>query len=65
MGEFNLSGHPSLSVPGGTQSNGVPFGLLINGPRWRDDLVLEFGAAWERANPWPAVAPGYEPFAAA
>jgi Asp-tRNA(Asn)/Glu-tRNA(Gln) amidotransferase A subunit family amidase len=61
-GEFNLSGHPSLSVPAGVSSNGMPFGLEVTGPRWRDDMVLEFGAAWERARPWPGVAPGYEPF---
>jgi Asp-tRNA(Asn)/Glu-tRNA(Gln) amidotransferase A subunit family amidase len=62
-GEFNLSGHPSLSLPAGVASNGVPFGFLVNGPRWRDDLVFAFGAAWERARPWPLAAPGYEPFA--
>lgn len=62
-GEFNLSGHPSLSVPAGTSANGLPFGLEINGPRYRDDLVLSLAGAWERANPWPLVAPGYEPFA--
>lgn len=61
-GEFNLSGHPSLSVPAGTSSNGLPFGLEITGPRWRDDLVLEFGAAWERVRPWTGTAPGCEPF---
>jgi Asp-tRNA(Asn)/Glu-tRNA(Gln) amidotransferase A subunit family amidase len=64
-GELNLSGHPSLSVPAGRSPNGLPFGLEITGPRWRDDLVLELAAAWERANPWPTVAPGYEPFAVA
>ncbi|HEY7659703.1 MAG TPA: amidase [Actinomycetota bacterium] len=62
QGEFNMSGHPSLSVPAGLAENGIPFGLLVTGPRWRDDLVLEFGAAWERAHPWPVSAPGYEPF---
>jgi len=62
-GEFNLSGHPALSVPAGTSSNGLPFGLEIVGPRYRDDLVLEFGAAFEGVRPWPTVAPGYEPFA--
>jgi Asp-tRNA(Asn)/Glu-tRNA(Gln) amidotransferase A subunit family amidase len=61
-GEFNLGGHPSLSLPAGTCSNGLPFGLEVSGPRWRDDLVLGFGAAWERERPWSAVAPGYEPF---
>ena len=60
-GEFNMSGHPALSVPAGVSANGIPFGLQVVGPRYRDDLVLEFGAAWERARPWPATAPGYEP----
>lgn len=64
-GEFNLSGHPSLSLPAGTCANGLPFGIEVNGPRWRDDLVLAFGAAWELARPWPQVAPGYDPFPSA
>ena len=63
-GEFNLSGHPSLSMPAGTCANGLPFGLEVSGPRYRDDLVLSFAEAWERAHPWPASAPGYEPFPA-
>jgi Asp-tRNA(Asn)/Glu-tRNA(Gln) amidotransferase A subunit family amidase len=62
LGEFNLSGHPSLALPAGMTDVGVPFGIVVNGPRWRDDMVLAFGAAWERAHPSPATAPGYEPF---
>src|SRR5262245_44113580 len=62
-GEFNMSGHPALSVPAGLSANGIPFGLQIAGPRYRDDLVLDLGAAWEESRPWPATAPGYEPFA--
>jgi Asp-tRNA(Asn)/Glu-tRNA(Gln) amidotransferase A subunit family amidase len=62
-GEANLTGGPALSLPAGVCPNGIPFGLQVMGPRFRDDLVLAFGEAWERANPWPTVAPGYEPFA--
>ena len=62
-GETNITGHPSLTVPAGVCPNGIPFGLQITGPRFRDDLVLNLGEAWEVANPWPLVAPGYEPFA--
>lgn len=61
-GEANLTGHPALSVPAGISANGLPFGLQITGPRFRDDLVLALGAMWETANPWSVVAPGYEPF---
>jgi Asp-tRNA(Asn)/Glu-tRNA(Gln) amidotransferase A subunit family amidase len=60
----NSTGHPSVSVPAGVAPNGVPFGLQISGPRFRDDLVLAVGAAWERAAPWPLSAPGYDPFPA-
>jgi Asp-tRNA(Asn)/Glu-tRNA(Gln) amidotransferase A subunit family amidase len=58
----NMTGHPALSVPAGVCDNGVPFGLMITGPREADDLVLGLGETWEAAEPWPVVAPGYEPF---
>ena len=61
-GEANLTGHPALSVPAGVSPNGIPFGLQVTGPRFRDDLVLAFGEMWEAANPWPPTAPGYDPF---
>ena len=61
--ETNVTGHPSLSVPAGLCDNEIPFGLQITGPRFRDDLVLNAGTAWEAAHPWPLAAPGYEPFA--
>jgi Asp-tRNA(Asn)/Glu-tRNA(Gln) amidotransferase A subunit family amidase len=58
----NVTGHPATSVPAGLSAGGVPFGLEITAPRFRDDLALNAAAAWERANPWPLTAPGYEPF---
>jgi Asp-tRNA(Asn)/Glu-tRNA(Gln) amidotransferase A subunit family amidase len=59
----NLTGHPAISVPAGLMAEGVPFGLQITAPRFRDDIALSVAEAWERTNPWPLVAPGYEPFA--
>ena len=58
----NMTGQPAVSVPAGRSSDGVPFGLQITGPRFRDDLVLDAAAAWERHKPWPLVADGYTPF---
>jgi Asp-tRNA(Asn)/Glu-tRNA(Gln) amidotransferase A subunit family amidase len=58
----NMTGHPSLSLPAGRFPSGVGFGLQLTGPRFRDDLLLDLGEAWERARPWPPVADGYEPF---
>jgi Asp-tRNA(Asn)/Glu-tRNA(Gln) amidotransferase A subunit family amidase len=49
-----------VSVPAGLTRAGLPAGLLINGPRHRDDLVLRLARLWEREAAWPRVAPGYD-----
>jgi Asp-tRNA(Asn)/Glu-tRNA(Gln) amidotransferase A subunit family amidase len=58
----NMTGHPAISVPAGVTDDGVPFGLEITAPRFRDEMALTAAEAWERTHPWPLVAPGYEPF---
>jgi Asp-tRNA(Asn)/Glu-tRNA(Gln) amidotransferase A subunit family amidase len=58
----NMTGHPGISVPAGTMPAGVPFGLQITAPRFRDDMALTVAEAWERTHPWPLTAPGYDPF---
>lgn len=58
----NMTNHPAISVPAGVTSAGVPFGLEITAPRFRDGMAIAAALAWERANPWPLTAPGYEPF---
>ncbi|MFN8233753.1 MAG: amidase [Actinomycetota bacterium] len=58
----NLTGHPAISLPVGSSSDGIPFGLQLTGPRFADDLLLAAAERWEAAEPWPRVAPGYEPF---
>jgi Asp-tRNA(Asn)/Glu-tRNA(Gln) amidotransferase A subunit family amidase len=60
--DFNLTGHPAVSVPIGHDDAGVPFGMQVVAPRWRDGLALGLAAALEEARPWALVAPGYEPF---
>jgi aspartyl-tRNA(Asn)/glutamyl-tRNA(Gln) amidotransferase subunit A len=49
---FNLSGHPAATVRAGMSANGLPAGLQIIGPRYRDDLVLQAAYAYEQMRPW-------------
>jgi Asp-tRNA(Asn)/Glu-tRNA(Gln) amidotransferase A subunit family amidase len=60
--DFNLTGHPAVSVPIGHDDAGVPFGMQVVAPRWRDGLALGVAAALEAARPWPLVADGFDPF---
>jgi Asp-tRNA(Asn)/Glu-tRNA(Gln) amidotransferase A subunit family amidase len=60
----NMTGNPALSLPAGVSPNGVPFGLQVIGPRFRDGWLLELAARWEAARPWPRTAPGYDSFEA-
>jgi len=46
---FNVWGLPAISVPCGFTKGGLPIGLQIAGPRWREDLVLRLAHAYESA----------------
>jgi aspartyl-tRNA(Asn)/glutamyl-tRNA(Gln) amidotransferase subunit A len=50
---------PSISIPAGVTSTGLPVGLLINGPRHCDEIVLRLARIWEQTQPWPGVAPAF------
>jgi aspartyl-tRNA(Asn)/glutamyl-tRNA(Gln) amidotransferase subunit A len=49
---FNVWGLPTISVPCGFTQSGLPIGLQIAGPHWREDLVLQLAHAYERATAW-------------
>jgi aspartyl-tRNA(Asn)/glutamyl-tRNA(Gln) amidotransferase subunit A len=49
---FNVWGLPAVSVPCGFTKNGLPIGLQIAGPHWREDLVLRLAHAYEQATEW-------------
>ncbi len=49
---FNVWGLPTISVPCGFTKNGLPIGLQIAGPHWREDLVLRLAHAYESATEW-------------
>ena len=49
---FNVWGVPAISVPCGFTSSGLPIGLQIAGPHWREDVVLRVAHAYEQATAW-------------
>ncbi len=55
---FNLWGLPAISVPCGFTRSGLPIGLQISGPHWREALVLRLAHAYEQATTWHQRRPG-------
>ena len=49
---FNVWGLPAISIPCGFTKDGLPIGLQIAAPHWREDLVLQLAHAYERATEW-------------
>jgi Asp-tRNA(Asn)/Glu-tRNA(Gln) amidotransferase A subunit family amidase len=49
---FNVWGLPAITVPCGFTGSGLPIGLQIAGPHWREDLVLRLAHAYEQATAW-------------
>jgi amidase len=49
---FNVTGLPALSLPVHQTADGLPVGVQLVGPAWRDDLLLQVGTQLEAALPW-------------
>jgi aspartyl-tRNA(Asn)/glutamyl-tRNA(Gln) amidotransferase subunit A len=49
---FNVWGLPAISIPCGFTQGGLPIGLQIAGPHWREDVVLRLAYAYEQATAW-------------
>jgi aspartyl-tRNA(Asn)/glutamyl-tRNA(Gln) amidotransferase subunit A len=48
----NFTGFPSISVPCGFTSAGLPIGLALLGPEWGEAQLLRIALAYEQATKW-------------
>jgi aspartyl-tRNA(Asn)/glutamyl-tRNA(Gln) amidotransferase subunit A len=49
---FNVYGLPTISIPCGFTSSGLPIGMQITGPRFGEEKVLALAYAYEQATDW-------------
>lgn len=49
---FNMSGHPTLTLPGGFTDDGLPVGLQLVAPCWCEDALVRAGAAFQARTSW-------------
>jgi aspartyl-tRNA(Asn)/glutamyl-tRNA(Gln) amidotransferase subunit A len=57
---YNLIGIPSLSLPCGFSSSGMPVGLQIAAKPFDEDTVLKVSHAYEINSPWKSRQPLFE-----
>jgi len=51
-GWCNVTGQPAISLPMHVAASGLPIGVQLAGPPYREDLLLEVGAELEAAVSW-------------
>ena len=56
MGPFNLTGHPAITVPCG-KVDGLPIGLMLVAPHFREDQLLRVAAAYQHLVDWESMLP--------
>ncbi len=56
----SLAGACALSLPCGMSSEGMPVGLQIIGPAFKEEQVLRVGHAYEQATQWHTMRPPQE-----
>jgi amidase len=58
---WNLAGWPAMAVPAGRHPNGLPLSVQLVGRPGSEAVLLGIAGELERLQPWPRLAPGYEP----
>jgi len=54
---FNFSGHPTISLPCGLSSEGLPLSLQLVGRATREVDIIAAAAAFEKATSWSTLRP--------
>jgi len=52
MPPFNITGSPTLALPCGFSSSGLPLSFQLSGRPFEEGTVLRAGHAYEQATPW-------------
>jgi aspartyl-tRNA(Asn)/glutamyl-tRNA(Gln) amidotransferase subunit A len=58
---FDIYGLPTISIPCGFTSSGLPIGIQISGPPFGESQVLALAHAYEQATDWHTRRPGLLP----
>ena len=54
---YDFSGSPSISLPSGQNSDGLPLSIQFVGKHLSEPLLCRVGHAYEQATPWQALHP--------
>jgi amidase len=54
---FNMSGHPTLTLPGGKTEDGLPVGFQIVGRHMEEALILRAGHTFQQSTTWHRYRP--------
>jgi amidase len=57
-GAFNISGHPTITLRGGTDANAMPIAFQLVARPFEEDLLFRAGHAWQGATDWHTRHPG-------
>jgi amidase len=49
---FDMTGHPTMTLPGGCSEAGLPIGFQLVGAHWTEDLLINVSVAFQEATPW-------------
>ncbi len=56
-GTFNMTGMPSMSIPAGFSSRGLPLGIMLSGRPFDEATVLRCAYAYQHATAWHTLHP--------